>query len=242
MARCKICGKKGLFLFLSENGLCSNCEKFFINDISNSTRIINDCIKIIDTSKNFDTRLSRCNILQRELTKLLEYQKKDINLTKFISSNISLSELYSLCKTTREEILKEKAEFEELKKICPYCKKQLEKIVKRSKKCPHCGNQIKVKSGKLYTVKEFDKLKEAEKERRIKEITEYNRANLQKYKESGIVKYVEILSAGDSCENCKKWTNKKIPIDKAIKENILPVKNCTDERGCRCCYIPVIED
>lgn len=64
------------------------------------------------------------------------------------------------------------------------------------------------------------------------------------WKESGFVKYVEIVPANvpDTCSRCRKWANKKIPLDVAIKENILPIKNCTSMRGyCRCVYVPVVD-
>ncbi len=35
--------------------------------------------------------------------------------------------------------------------VCPYCSEQLEKKPARKKKCPHCGNYILVRKGKLIT-------------------------------------------------------------------------------------------
>ena len=41
-------------------------------------------------------------------------------------------------------------------KTCPYCGVKLEKIPKRKKKCPECGDYIFVRKGKLYTEEEKD--------------------------------------------------------------------------------------
>jgi DNA-directed RNA polymerase subunit RPC12/RpoP len=241
MGNCKLCGKWELFLFFSKYGLCSNCEKFFIMDLENRIRIIKDCQRIINISKKIDTRLSRCKILEEQIIKLLEYQNKNINLTKILTLRPSLPEFYNVCKETYKEILNEKTKLEELLSICPYCKKRLEKIVKRSKKCPNCNNQIIVKNGKLYKIEEYEDLIEAEEKQRMKENIENLRKCLLGYKNAGI-KYVEILTAYDGCENCKKWDGKKIPINEAIKKNILPNKECTDEFiGCRCCYAAIVD-
>ena len=38
-----------------------------------------------------------------------------------------------------------------LKPTCPYCKNQLEKVLKRKAKCPHCGQLIYVHKGEMLT-------------------------------------------------------------------------------------------
>lgn len=82
-----------------------------------------------------------------------------------------------------------------------------------------------------------------EKIKVIKEIKENHRETLKSYKESGVIKYVEVLPAENACKVCKKWKGKKILLEVAIREQSLPIKSCCNKTYgyCRCCYIPVIE-
>lgn len=50
-------------------------------------------------------------------------------------------------------------------------------------------------------------------------------------------KKVEISCADDSCKFCQRLRKKTYPISKAPE---LPHAGCTHEKGCRCCYLPVI--
>ena len=52
------------------------------------------------------------------------------------------------------------------------------------------------------------------------------------------VKTVEILCNSDnSCEICKSQNGKIFPVEEAIKKHPIPVENCNNEYGCRCCYL-----
>lgn len=73
------------------------------------------------------------------------------------------------------------------------------------------------------------------------ELNQYRQRDLKSYRESDVVKYVEILAANDSCERCKNWAGQKIKLEDATKENILPIPGCNHQKGyCRCTYIPVV--
>lgn len=76
----------------------------------------------------------------------------------------------------------------------------------------------------------------------IKELKRNHKATLESYKKSGVIGYVEILSAENSCEACKKWKGKKIPLETAIKKQLLPMMFCQNKTYgyCRCCYAPVV--
>ncbi len=61
------------------------------------------------------------------------------------------------------------------------------------------------------------------------------KVNLDEWK-SRSVEFVKILSCGDeSCTTCQKISRKKYPITEAPQ---LPHEDCTELRGCRCCYVP----
>ncbi len=78
MAQCKMCGLKGFFLSVSEDGLCKSCESIVVMDIQQRVRIINDCIKLVNESKNMNTQLSRYDLLREHAQALLEYEHKGI--------------------------------------------------------------------------------------------------------------------------------------------------------------------
>jgi hypothetical protein len=76
----------------------------------------------------------------------------------------------------------------------------------------------------------------------IKALKKAMHAVLLNYKKSGVVNRVEILTAGeDSCSACRALEGKIYTISQALKENPLPVANCTGRYGyCRCVYAPVV--
>jgi len=78
MAQCKMCGRKGFFLSVSKDGLCKSCESIVVMDIQQRGRIINDCIKLVNESKNMNTQLSRYDLLKEHVQALLEYEHKRI--------------------------------------------------------------------------------------------------------------------------------------------------------------------
>ena len=79
MPQCKLCGKKGIFLSLSNNGLCKECDPILVLEVTQKARIIQDCLRIIDESKNMETKLSRCDLLLEHAKELLKYEKKNID-------------------------------------------------------------------------------------------------------------------------------------------------------------------
>ena len=73
-----MCGQKGFFLSVSEDGLCKSCESIVVMDIQQRVRIINDCIKLVNESKNMSTQLSRYDLLREHAQVLLEYEQRGI--------------------------------------------------------------------------------------------------------------------------------------------------------------------
>jgi hypothetical protein len=70
---------------------------------------------------------------------------------------------------------------------------------------------------------------------------------LMNYKNSGVVKKVDIMPCNIACEACKKQANVVFTIEEALKQMPLPCKDCTNiidngVRGwCRCTYGPIVE-
>lgn len=117
VAKCNLCAK--WLLFTSKFGLCDDCENFVILDLKNRIRIINDSERIIKTSNNPKTRLSRCKLLKEQIEYLLEYQRKGVDINKIIrfesGSSQSMNEYYNFADGQYKEILKEKEEINVLK-------------------------------------------------------------------------------------------------------------------------------
>ncbi len=61
---------------------------------------------------------------------------------------------------------------------------------------------------------------------------------LEEYKDSGVVHYVEINAAPNSCESCKKLHGKRYKLNEAQE---LPNPSCTHELGCRCVYLSCVD-
>ena len=62
--------------------------------------------------------------------------------------------------------------------------------------------------------------------------------NIVNYKQSGVVKQVEIFATQDSCDACKKISGKRFSLDQVLE---LPYEHCTHEMGCRCTLLPITE-
>lgn len=65
-----------------------------------------------------------------------------------------------------------------------------------------------------------------------------HQANIANYRQSGVVKQVEILAAPNSCEACKKISGKKFKLNEVLE---LPHEHCTHKMGCRCTLLPVVK-
>ena len=78
MARCKNCARSGLFLSVDSKGLCGSCSPLVIMDVQQKGRLIQDCMKLVENSKNLDIQLTRYDFLMENLRGLLQYEQKTI--------------------------------------------------------------------------------------------------------------------------------------------------------------------
>jgi hypothetical protein len=88
MGQCKFCGRKGFFLSVDSNGLCGNCAPHIVNDITQRSRIMDDCLRLVHDGKTFETRLTRCDLLFEHLEHLLKYERKGIPTLSPLPSKI----------------------------------------------------------------------------------------------------------------------------------------------------------
>lgn len=205
MAQCKMCGQKSLFLSVSENGLCKPCDSIVVMDIQQRGRIIQDCMRLINKSKNMKTRLSRCDLLIEHAQALLEYEHKGIPTV-----NPSPSQLLSEYTAIRTQMDREES---------------IEKL--QSNK----GKKGEPAKGEGNRIQKAESIK--------REMATYNKVALERYKREGLEK-VEWYTALDerTCEDCQALHGNIYPVGQAPE---LPYKGCTNLKGCRCTYLPVVE-
>jgi len=86
MPQCKWCDRSGIFLSLDDNGLCNNCQTIINNEISQRMRIISESLKLVNESKNIETRISRCDLIINHIAELLKYENKNLSFIQPVPS------------------------------------------------------------------------------------------------------------------------------------------------------------
>lgn len=89
---------------------------------------------------------------------------------------------------------------------------------------------------------EMAQLAESEDKNPRPYLEESSRQQLLGIAESGVISMVQIRTAHDEavCHNCRNLSGVTYTIQQALEELPVP-RQCTNERGCRCWYVPVIE-
>lgn len=82
MSKCLNCGKKGMFLKTSKRSLCNRCEHTVVPYVKRDLEILDDSIRLINESKNFDTRMGRIGTAVDVCNRLKEYWDKGIQFFK----------------------------------------------------------------------------------------------------------------------------------------------------------------
>lgn len=99
MSQCKHCGKAGLFLRVSNLGMCQNCHAFVTMDMSTRIKQINESVAIMKKTKVPETFVSRLDFIIENYQKLTEYErmgivvsqsKPSLTLNKMIESRDSV--------------------------------------------------------------------------------------------------------------------------------------------------------
>lgn len=100
MATCKWCGKKGLFVSVDRNGLCSSCGPAIMIEAKSRLKVIRESQEIINKSKKLDTVLSRIDTIIENGTALLKYEKAGINILDPLPSR-----LIKVAESSKEEAI-----------------------------------------------------------------------------------------------------------------------------------------
>ncbi|MCY1715307.1 hypothetical protein [Caproiciproducens galactitolivorans] len=95
MGACKRCGKKGLFLKLSAIGLCTDCQQRYDIEIPRENEIIKESLKIVQSSPNLNTKISRCELIIDTLKKMKNFGG-DFDVIHDIGCDTGVDEMLSM--------------------------------------------------------------------------------------------------------------------------------------------------
>ena len=87
MTKCKWCGNKGLFK-VNLHRLCDSCNQQIFADMSQRAKILDNCAKVLQTSKNIKTMTSRLDLLIEQAEAVSHYEEKGIMLLDLKASEI----------------------------------------------------------------------------------------------------------------------------------------------------------
>ncbi len=86
MATCKHCDRKGWFLKLDNNGLCTACQPIVIPDVIARHKAIQRSLEPANRAAGLKTRVGKCDIIVEHAKALLRYERKGINTTSPLPS------------------------------------------------------------------------------------------------------------------------------------------------------------
>jgi hypothetical protein len=88
MAQCKWCGRWGLFLSVSDDGLCKTCDSVVSIEVGSRARVIKESIDLVSKGKTLETRLSRCDLIVEQAKALQRFQARCIPTLNPLPSQI----------------------------------------------------------------------------------------------------------------------------------------------------------
>ncbi len=78
MTVCHLCNTSGRFLRTNSQGLCQACERTWAKEVKKYGRTIDESMKIIQTSRTLNGRLSHIRIAMRSCQKLHAYEQRNV--------------------------------------------------------------------------------------------------------------------------------------------------------------------
>ena len=250
MAKCKYCERKGLFFKVNKDSLCKDCNAVIYRDATNAAKIYNDSYEMIHFSNSPITISSCFSLLKEKIGDLKKYEEKGINVLDeysekiieeiLIEGNENIVNLlvkdHQVITKKIESLKTEKGKQNNLDKLISITeefKSLLDSDGKNYSECLNALNNLvfegKPEQAKAISEKVKKRLLELQRDMLADSLSEG-------YDGFDIKMNVIILTAGNSCDECKKFENKKYTIKQIQKLKPLPHAKCTHERGCRCEY------
>ncbi len=78
MTVCHLCNTSGRYLRTNSQGLCQACERTWAKEVKKYGRTIDETMKIIQTSRTLNVRLSHIRIAMRSCRKLHAYEQRNV--------------------------------------------------------------------------------------------------------------------------------------------------------------------
>lgn len=161
MGQCKWCEKKGLFLKITENGLCRQCDIVVVSKVVQHHKHFNESFHLIESSQNIDTMVSRFDYMTQLMEDLLPYEQKGIP-----TINPRPSEFLADVDENRDEVIIDglNREFEKLKKKIAGMKTErgkrnnLEKFKEMIANYSEQLHDLKLVKPIFYAVNEYEKV------------------------------------------------------------------------------------
>lgn len=94
MATCPLCGRKGLFLRTGKHGLCEKCEYEMSSLMIQRVPILDESTKIINSTNNFETALSRIDFQLQVLEEIKNFSCDKIDPFALMGLGWNLAYLY----------------------------------------------------------------------------------------------------------------------------------------------------
>lgn len=106
MGQCMYCERKGFFLAVNKHNLCTKCAPAVDQMVKRHIQIIKESEKLVNTSKNYDTRISRCDDVIRNVEHLNEFKIKGYKINADL--DVIVSTYISIKNTLIQEYAREK--------------------------------------------------------------------------------------------------------------------------------------
>ena len=78
MTVCHLCNTSGRYLRTNSQGLCQACERTWAKEVKKYGQTIDESMKIIQTSRTLNARLSHIRIAMRSCRKLHAYERRNV--------------------------------------------------------------------------------------------------------------------------------------------------------------------
>lgn len=107
MATCKMCNRSGFFLSVNTYNLCTTCNAGMTIEAQSRLRVINDSMKLVDTGKTLETRMSRCDLVIEHAQALMKFEKLGIPVIKPLPSVIVKTYSENKIKILKDALIEE---------------------------------------------------------------------------------------------------------------------------------------
>lgn len=111
MAKCKMCGRGGLFSRVDSIGLCGSCHNRYINTVPRLFDIYKESMELVKTSRNIETKVSRMQLAIGKLEEIKLFGN-GLDVMNLVDPNIHVDEIINMGKSAYQDLLDARNEFD----------------------------------------------------------------------------------------------------------------------------------